>query len=83
MLGLVAPVLLLLRIRVLVGAVLLELLELALVMRLVDLVDDVVEVVGAGEGSDEARERLERDTGRDPVRWLATGILASIPRARR
>ena len=60
MLGLVAPVLLLLRIRVPVGAVRLEILELALVMRLVDLVNDVVEVVGAGESSDEARERLER-----------------------
>ena len=51
MLGLVAPVLLLLRIRVLVGAVLLELLELPLVVRLVDLVDDVVEVSYSGRGS--------------------------------
>jgi hypothetical protein len=44
-LGLVAPVLLLLRIRVLVGAVRLEMLELPLVMRLVDFVNDFAEVL--------------------------------------
>ena len=69
MLGLVAPVLLLLRIRVPVGAVRLEMLELPLVMRLVDLVDDVAEVLGVGESSDEARERLERG-GLELRLWL-------------
>ena len=49
MLGLVAPVLLLLRIRVPVGAVRLEMLELPLVMHLVDLVNDVVEVKKTGK----------------------------------
>ena len=44
-LGLVAPVLLLLRIRVLVGAVRLAMLELPLVMRLVDFVNDFAEVL--------------------------------------